>query len=183
MSQWQHHAWPLSLLCHGWFGRLGLQCLPFFHLMHTEKPPAEQTPSKLPSCGRSTPGLLESVKTQALQQLRNKEAVIWQVGNETGYYLTLGSSIPQSEGGRSPQQLSVRAVPGRVSLGLQQHLEATHPHLLWAQGPLGSAEPLRVSPGYLHTSSEQGSHLPVKVHLLVIQKIKSTGGPHEQCYM
>lgn len=59
-------------------------------------------------------------------------------------------------------------------------------HLLWAQGPLKvrleEAEALRFSPGYLHTSSEPGSHLPVKVHSLVIQKIKSTGGPHEQCY-
>lgn len=94
MSQWQHHAWPPSLLCHGWFGRLGHQCLSFMHLMHTERPPVEQTPSKLPSCGGSTPGLLESVKIRALQQLGNEEVVIGQVGNEIGYHLTLGSSIP-----------------------------------------------------------------------------------------
>lgn len=44
-------------------------------------------------------------------------------------------------------------------------------------------KPLGASPWYLHTPPEQDSHLLVKVHSLVIQKIKSTGGPHEQCYM
>lgn len=87
-------VWPLSLVCYGWFGRLGHQGLPFVHLMHTERAPVEQTSSKPPDCGRPTPGLFGSYKIQALQQLGNEEVVIGQVRNETGYRLTLGSSIP-----------------------------------------------------------------------------------------
>lgn len=142
---------------------------------------------------RSTPG--NFVKIQALQQPSNEEVVDWQVEDEIGYLRSLGSSIPpcgwletpaaQCKGRTWQGVPGAAAAPGGHRLSVESNFGDVSTPVVGTgtlQVRLEEAEPLRLSPGYLHTSSEPGSHLPVKVHSLVIQKIKSTGGPHEQCY-